>query len=609
MANRFKAFTAYALFWLAFFFCARLFFILTQFNEASEFKFGILAATFTHGVKLDISAIGYLFLVPFLLAIPALFFYGQWFRIFIRLYTYFFIIVASAVVVIDSALYKYWGFRLDYTPLLYLKTPKEAAASATTYELIIVFIAIGLLSALFIYLYNKYFDRFFESFDRVRYPIISSFIFLILWAALIIPIRGGTDVAPINAGSVYFNRNPFVNHTAINVFWNVGHSLFVREPSHNPYNYTDTGSAGMIFDTLMSDEGQPVKVLNNNKPNILIIVLEGFGSSIIGPLGGDPLTTPFFNSYVDEGILFTNFYASGTRTDKAMPAILSGYPAQPSVSIMKEPEKTQTLPGIIRVLDESGYSSSFWYGGDINFANFNSYVINSGFRSIITKKNFDPAYYNSKWGVHDNVLLETLADSMENEKEPFVKVILTLSSHEPFDIPAEPFFEGDDESDRFRNSVYYADSSLGSFIEASRKCAWWKNTLVVLVADHCRRSVEPAHSEELFRIPMLWFGGAVEARGMKVVKYGCQNDIPVTILNQLGKKDDFPFGKDLLSEGSKSFAFYTFNEGFGFISDTSAFIYDHKLGAPVVERGQHSTSAGAYGKAFLQVLYDDYLNR
>ena len=611
MGKRIKAFTYYALFWLLFFFVARLFFILTQFKQASGFNLETLAATFTHGIKLDISAIGYIVLIPALLAIPALYFNGSWYRIFLKIYTFLFIVFASAIMTGDAVLYKYWGFRMDFTPFLYLETPKEAIASANTFEMIMVPLGIIFFSVLFIYLYNLFIDRLFIGFERVRYLVIAGLFLVVLWAGLIIPIRGGVGVAPINAGSVYFNEAIFINHTAINVFWNVGQSMFYSEPASNPYNYGDPLTAKTMVDSLMLDKGQPVKVLTHGKPNVLIIILEGFGSSMIGPLGGDPLTTPVFNSYVDEGILFTNFFASGPRTDKALPAILNGYPAQPAASIMKEPEKTQSLPGIIRTLIESGYSSSFWYGGDINFANLNSFVINSGFRTIITKKNFDPVHYNSKWGVHDNVLFETLADSIKNEKEPFVKVVLTLSSHEPFEIPMEPVFEEKDEVDKYKNSVYYADRSLGYFLDKSRQHDWWKNTLVILVADHCRRNGDegPDDLEGLFRIPMLWIGGALAKTGFKVEKYGSQTDIPITLLNQLDKKVPFPFGKDLFSEGSNSFAFYTFNEGFGFVTDTSCCIYDHKLGAPLFERGPSAKSAGTYGKAFLQVMFDDFLQR
>ena len=143
------------------------------------------------------------------------------------------------------------------------------------------------------------------------------------------------------------------------------------------------------------------------------------------------------------------------------------------------------------------------------------------------------------------------------------------------------------------------------------KSDWWKNTLVILVADHCRSNSPEvlAYSEEIFKIPMLWLGGALAKEGIKVEKYGSQIDIPVTFLDQLDKKVNFPFGKDLFSDGSNSFAFYTFNEGFAFITDSSKFIYDHKLGKPVVAEGKEPESAGIYGKAFLQVLYNDFLER
>jgi len=611
MKKRLIAFGWYAIFWLLFFFAARLFFIFTHSKEAFQFSSGALAATFSHGVKLDISATAYLFLIPMLAAIPGLYFNGNWYRIFMKWYTCLFIILSSVIIVADTFIYKYWGFRLDYTPVLYLKTPKEAIASANTLEFILIPLTIIILSSFFIFLYRRFFDKFFSGFNRVRFLIPSVLLFMILLASLIIPIRGGMGIAPINAGTVYFSENMFINHTSINVVWNVGSSVINHKPAQNPYNYGDLAIAKALTDSLLIKRGLPEKVLNTNRPNVLIIVLESFGSAMIGPLGGDPLTTPCFNRFIEKGILFTNFFASGNRTDKAMPAILNGYPAQPAVSIMKEPKKTQSLPGIVKILCESGYSSSFWYGGEINFANFNSFVTNAGFKKIITMKNFDPVHYNSKWGVHDNILFEALADSMKKVKEPFVKVVLTLSSHEPFEVPMATVFDGKDELTKFKNSIYYTDKSLGAFLDWGEESDWWKNTLVILVADHYRISSpgDLVYSEEMFRIPMLWLGGALVKQGIKIEKYGSQADIPVTLMDQLDKDVNFPFGKDLLSPRSNSFAFYTFNEGFAFITDTSSYIYDNKMGAPVLEKGLNPESAGVYGKAFLQVLYDDFLKR
>jgi phosphoglycerol transferase MdoB-like AlkP superfamily enzyme len=611
MWKRITALGYFSLFWLVFFISARLFFILIQYKESFNYNIAGLSGTIWHGLQLDISTTGYYLLLPVLFAIAGVWFNGDWYKYFMRWYSYVLIVFSSVIVVSDANLYTYWGFRMDHTPLLYLKTPGEALASINTMEIILFIVSVLLLSVLFIYTYNRFVDTAFGGFERVRIWIVGMLSFMILWGALIIPIRGGFGVAPINAGSVYFSKEMFLNHTAVNAVWNVGTSAFTQKPLENPYVFSELDSAIAIVDSLTVKAGAPVRMLKTPQPNILIIALESFSSYLIGPLGGDKLVTPEFNRYVSEGVLFTNFYASGNRTDKAMPAILNGYPAQPAQSIIKEPRKSQSLPGIVKIFAAEGYKSSFWYGGEINFANFNSFVIGSGFDEIITKDNFDPANYNSKWGVHDHVLFDVLKDSMTDMNEPFLKVVLTLSSHEPFDVPMEPVFEGNDNLTRYRNSVFYADKTLGDFLDWAKGTDWWENTLIILVADHCGRiSPEvPVFSEELFRIPMLWLGGALSATGVTIDKFGSQVDIPSTLLNQLSLSGNFPFGKDLLSSESNSFAFYTYNEGFGFFTDSSAVIYDHKLKKPVMKEGRGADSAEKIGKAYLQVLFNDYLKR
>ena len=611
MQKRLIALCSYALFWLIYFFFARLFFIAMQFHIAFKENIGGLAGTFLHGSSLDISTIGYYMILPFLFAVVSLYFNRDWYRYFVRWYTYFLIVFSTVIVVADANLYSYWGFRMDYTPVFYLKTPGEAMASVSTMKIILNLATIILISSFFIYFYNKLIDKIFGGFERMRYWLPGILVFMILCGSLLIPIRGGFGVAPINAGTVYFSKKMFLNHTAINAVWNVGTSAFTQKPVKNPYEFGDLKAASVLVDTLTVRRGVTHKVLNTTRPNILIIVLESFSGYLIGPTSGDTLVTPNFNRFIKEGVFFSEFYASGTRTDKAMPAILNGYPAQPAQSIIKEPRKSQSLPSLVKILIENGYNSSFWYGGEINFANFNSFVIGSGFRDIITKDNFNPADYNSKWGVHDHILFRTIQDSMKSVKEPFLNVILTLSSHEPFDVPMDPVFKGKDDMTKYRNSVYYADRSLGAFIDWAKETEWWKNTLVVLVADHGARISEDMqiYEQKVFRIPMLWIGGALAEKGIRITKLGSQVDIPLTILNQLGIAGSFPFAKDLLSDKSRSFAFYTFNEGFGFLTDSSAFFYDQKLKTAVLKNGKNPDYAGDNGKAFLQVLFNDYLKR
>jgi hypothetical protein len=233
MKKRFIALCSYSLFWMVFFIIARLIFIAFQYRDSFQNNPGELIAAFWHGSKLDISTTGYYLLVPVLVSIPGIYFNGNWYKIFIRWYSYILIVFSSIIVVSDANLYSYWGFRMDYTPMLYLKTPEEAMASVSTIKAILFFGTIILTSSFFIFIYNKFLDMLFSDFGRIIYWLLWVLSFMILWGSLIIPIRGGFGIAPINAGTVYFSHKMFLNHAAINAIWNVGASAFSQEPVKN----------------------------------------------------------------------------------------------------------------------------------------------------------------------------------------------------------------------------------------------------------------------------------------------------------------------------------------------------------------------------------------
>src|SRR5664280_1089215 len=154
MKKRFIAFGCYTLFWLTFFFAARLFFILVQYHSSFQNSISDLLKTFWHGSKLDISTIGYYLLVPMLVAIPGIIFNERWYRGFLKWYSYFLIIFSSFIIVADANLYSYWGFRMDFTPILYLKTPKEALASVSVFKTIGTLFSVIAMSFIFIFFYN-----------------------------------------------------------------------------------------------------------------------------------------------------------------------------------------------------------------------------------------------------------------------------------------------------------------------------------------------------------------------------------------------------------------------------------------------------------------------
>ena len=611
LKRRITGFILYLLFWIALFEFARIYFLAVQHEEASIYSSSTILKTFLYGIKLDISTACYLMLLPLLIFIPWLWFPGKWYKHFLKTYSFIVIAVISGIVVSDARIYNFWAYRLEFSSLAYIKDPADAAASLRKGEMMLYLIPFILVAVAFILLCNKIINRFMKEPGKVKMPVVSSFVTAFVIASLIIPIRGGLGTVPLNASSAYFSESLFPNHAALNVVWNIGHTSIYRKPVKNPYLFKESSKAMEDLSYLKADSGTPVEVITNQRPNIIVIIIESFGSYLVNQASPDTVVTPRFRELIKEGLYFSDIYATGSRTDKVIPAIISGYPNLPYIKILQEPSKSTRLPGLFRLLDSLDYSTAFWYGGDLDFANLNSYIRSSGFRKIITKDNFSPKECNSKWGVHDHILLDKLSDSLSAYKKPFACAVLTLSSHEPFEVPMKPVFTGNNEVSRFKNSALYTDSCIGDFISKARESEWWNNTLIVLMADHCRRSSVniPVYSEEIFRIPLLWLGGALAVEDSVISRTGNQYDLPLMIANQLKLKGDFPFSKDLLSPGSKSFAFYSYMGGFAFITDTATAIYDLNLKGNIVERGKYPSSAESFGKSMLQTLFDDYLSR
>ncbi|MDZ7646461.1 MAG: LTA synthase family protein [Cytophagales bacterium] len=275
-------------------------------------------------------------------------------------------------------------------------------------------------------------------------------------------------------------------------------------------------------------------------------------------MDGLPGITPEFNTLTMEGILFENFYSSGDRTDKGLVSLFSGYPAQPRSSIIKYPNKTQHLPYLPKTLEKSGYHTSFVYGGDIGFANMESYLTQAGFAHITDVDDFNSDLDDSKWGVADHYVFEQLLHESDTAVNPFFKVMLSLSSHEPFEVPMETVIKGNDEGSLYLNACYYTDKSLGEFIRVAKSKPWWNNTLIIITADHGHRFPNPQElkEKERFKIPMLWLGGAINQVDLRIKNFGNQTDLANTLFNQLTlpSPSDFLFSRNLMADSVNSFA-------------------------------------------------------
>ncbi|MDE6113385.1 MAG: LTA synthase family protein, partial [Bacteroidales bacterium] len=526
--------------------------------------------------------------------------------------------------VVDVSLYGYWGFRLDATPVFYfLSSPQDAVASVSG-----GYIALGLLAVLAYaaLLYGLFYAvllrRRVWHMPATRSPLLVSLVLLVLTGALFIPIRGGFSVASMNTGHVYFSTDQRLNHAAINPAFSLVESLSKQKNFAAQYRFMPADEAARRMRGLIDPAVRDKKIVAPAdtlwalsaapRPDILLIVLESFSAHLMGSLGGEPVAV-HLDSLAAEGVLFTNFYANGTRTDKGLVSILSGYPAQPTTSIMKYPHKSQSLPGLARSLGRAGYEAHYYYGGDVNFTNMQSYLRSSGFSDIVSDVNFPLTQQLSKWGVPDHWVFRRLLDDLTAEAEtkaqtpgraPRFRVLQTSSSHEPFDVPYHRF-----DNPRV-NAFAYTDSCVGDFIRRFRALPQWEHTLVVLVPDHQGAYPDLDNlSVERYRIPLILTGGVVRAP-RRVDIYGSQQDIAATLLSQLGlPHGDYTFSKDLMNPESPHFAFFTCTDMFGFVTSDNRLVYDCQSGRVAVDGGAARGANLLPGQAYLQSLYDDLAGR
>ncbi len=608
MKTRIIFIVRYFAFWLCLFLLAKLMFLLYEHNQSFQISFVTWLKIFIHGFKLDLSTAGYFTLFPSLVLLFTSFFGHRVGYHVINVYSAIMIAIFLLISLVDLEIYKYWGSRLDSAPLRFLSKPAETLASTSLITLIIYFLSFGLFTWLLFLFYRRLiaFPLKTSSGGGIRGFLVFSFI----TALLFLPIRGGLGVSPINTGSVYFSKTAFANHAAINVIWNFGHSLAEAKESHNPYIfYKNKEYTRQLKDLYLFGDSTKF-VLKNNRPNIVLIILESFSAKLIEPLGGAKGITPQFNEMSRHGVLFSQIYSTDSRTDKGLATIISGYPVLEAVPILQFPEKTQHLPFLSADLTRNGYHATFLYGGDVDFANMRSYLVNGHFSTITSGSAFPASERTGKWGVPDQYVYKKFLEDIKADTGRWFKVMLSLSNHEPFEIPVRSKFGKRSLTDRFFSSAFYADSCLGDFIRRFKQTEMWNNTLVILVADHGSRLPE---YDEVFEprkhhIPLLWTGGAV-MKDTVVNKTGSQADLAITLLRQLGiKYSGYIFGKDLLAPSSKSFAFYSIKNGIGMLTDSSGFGYDFITGKYSYSYGKIDSSHLQTAKSLQQFIYDHYLN-
>ena len=620
MKNRFAFQPRYFLFWLLFFGLSRILFLGYHHSATAKLTWPTILSTFGYGLRLDASAAAYVCIVPFVLFIAGSLLPRLPLQKMLSGYSLVIGLALALLITADLELYRAWGFRLDDTPLQYLSSPKEMAASAGSAPLgLLLGALVGLLAVGWV-LYKWVVGPLWPLpawFGRGRAALAGA----LYGALLVVPLRGGTQQIPVNQSDVYFSRLVFANHAALNAPWNLMSALVLRAAERPPQPFMPDSTARRLVASIYPlavgasvPADSSASILAEARPNILFIILESFTAKLVGSVGGERGVTPTLDSLARTGVLFDHIYAAGDRSQKGLVALLSGYPNQPTTSIIKFPRKNEHLPHLCRSLATAGYHSHYYYGGELAFANMKSYLQTAGYDQFTERADFATADQNSKWGAHDGALFNRLLGDLRQQPQPFFVTAFTLSSHEPFEVPMAPKFPGNDEAALFRNSVHYTDYTLGQFLREARKQPWYDHTLLVLVADHGHQ--QPGNSVNQdpakFHIPLVLAGGALrpQARGRIVRTIGSQTDVAATLLQQLRLPDTaFHWSRNLLAAHPIPFAYYCYNNGFGAVSPAGVVTFDN-VSRQVWDRDQAVPDTQLQlGKAMEQVSLEDFTRK
>lgn len=571
-----------------------------------------------HGLPLDFSIAGYLTSVSgLLLLLSSLpfrrFRSAQSEHVFARILRGWNILGSVSVAlsfIANIALYGYWRFPLDSTPIFFItSSPKDALASVEWWQLVLGLVALVGLVILTDFLFRRLTKWFGPQTLFSPAKPTYTLVLLLCVAALFLPIRGGVTVSSMNTGKAYFSDNQLLNHAAVNPLFSFMESMSHQDDFANQYRFMDDKEAHRRFSRLSRpDTETPVdtshtRVLNTIRPDIYMLILESFSDTLTRQQG----VTPNLNRLKQEGVYFTNFYANSFRTDRGLVANLQGYPSPATVSLMKSPRLSASMPSIARHLANHGYDLHYYYGGDADFTNMRSFLINQGFEHITEDVSFPVTDRLSKWGVPDHLVFgRAEADLNKNPGgKPLFTVIQTSSSHEPFDVPYQRL------TNKVLNAFAYTDSCIGGFVDWLKRSGRWHNALVVIVPDHLGAWPEVIDNFKpwRFHIPMIWTGGAV-TRPMTVGTFASQQDIAATLLIQVGiTPKGLTFSKDIFNAALPHYAYFMMNDGFGLVDDHGALIYDNKAGRVVYHKGPNLDNRLKNGQAITQVIFDDIAHR
>ena len=250
MVAKFKFLLLYFLSWVIFFDLMRMVFLFYHFDKTKNLSFTTIISSFWYGLRMDLSVAAYIIAPVCLFVLLSLFIHFFRRLLIYKIYTFIILLLVALISFFDLEIYNQWGFRIDATPLKFLSTPREAFASISHLPLFFLSVIFVISYGLFYFCFKYILRRIFFQ-QQNKYRIATAVVLLVFMGSLIVPIRGGFQLAPLNQSGVYFSTNNYANHAAINASWNFLHSLVSKGAlQKNPYQYLAPQRVKEITDSL-----------------------------------------------------------------------------------------------------------------------------------------------------------------------------------------------------------------------------------------------------------------------------------------------------------------------------------------------------------------------
>lgn len=613
-------FVRFFIFWLLYFAIDRFIFIFIFHKKLRSIPLSEKLATFYHALRLDFSMAAYIAVIPLLV-------YSFWYFTkretvsfsWVKKYNIVLLSLFSLISVINFNIYREWGSKVNSRAIEFaIRTPNESLASGASSPIFLTLSVLLILILVGLYLNFKLIPK---KIEFIPTPIAAKFAIIVLTLGFnFLLIRGGVGTAPNSQSMAFFSNHQILNHAALNTEWNLTSSILASNTvKSNPYQYFEKQEAAKEVANLFSvAKDTTISILKTDRPNVVIFILESFTADLTKTLGDADGITPNLDSAAKNGILFSQVYATGNRTDKGLIGSLTGFPTLAIGSVVKWPEKMQRIPAISQKLFQNGYSTSFYYGGESEFDNYKAFVLAHNYERLVDRNSFDKKDMNSKWGAYDGTVFQRQLTDANATKQPFFSSILSLTNHEPFELPGKHKFGTLDNAQQFKSTAFYTDSCIGSYLKEAKKHAWYTNTLFIFVADHGHLLPKGDHEifePQRYHIPLIFYGDVIkdEFKGRAFSETGSQQDIAATLLAQLKiNHKDFKWSKNLLNPYTKHFAYFSWDNGLGFIDNGHAVTFDN-IGKSILynsnpKDAKQTTQILKSGKSYLQTVYEQFIN-